>query len=191
MSDQIKGALVAAGIGILSALLANYLGWRTERRKWIISLKSNTKVELLKVRLKSYPEAFALLRQVSSTRRDQVTPDDARRLSIEFSDWLYSDGGMAAEASTRGAILVLRGQMELWAENAEMPADFYDWRDRALIFLRRDLDLVGLESYDESAPGSLLDQIRGEAESLLRRRENDFEHAPRYAWREIGRLPEQ
>ena len=46
--------MIAAAVGILTALLASYLTWRVERRKWLIGLKANVQVELVKTRLASY-----------------------------------------------------------------------------------------------------------------------------------------
>src|SRR5258708_932564 len=58
-------------------------------------------------------------------------------------------GGPCADATTRGALLGLRECCRTWAvEGGSELADLYKWRNLPSTFLRRDLDVLGLESYD-------------------------------------------
>jgi hypothetical protein len=67
----------------------------------------------------------------------------------ELNAWLYSAGGMCADATTRGAILGLRDSCDRWGRNGgPRPPQLYEFRNLAVAFLRRDLDLAGLEPFD-------------------------------------------
>jgi len=173
MNLQVQGAIIAGVVGVLTSLLASYLTWRVERRKWLVGLKSNLQVELQKTRLQSYPSVFQVLEKVSSLERSNVTSDMALQLRKEFNEWLYSAGGMAAEASTRAAIIVLREAMATWASTGLAPDEFVLWRNRALVLLRRDIDLGSPEVFD-AADDDLLQQVKRDADRVLkdnRRRE--------------------
>ena len=69
-------------------------------------------------------QCFQILEKVSSLERSNVTSDMAHQLRKEFNEWLYSAGGMAAEASTRAAIIVLREAMATWASTGLAPDEF-------------------------------------------------------------------
>ena len=167
MDPQVRGALIAAVVGILTSLLASYLTWKVERRKWLIGLKANLQIELQKTRLQSYSSVFETLEKVSSLERPGLTAEVAVQVRKEFNHWLYSSGGMVAEASTRAAILVMREAMGTWATTERVPDEFVLWRNRALVLLRRDIDLGSPEVFDASDE-DLLRQVKRDAERVLR-----------------------
>jgi predicted MFS family arabinose efflux permease len=69
VSEQVQGALIAAAVGVISALLASYLAWRVERRKRLVGFKANVQEELIKARLASYPLAIQALQSLSRLTR--------------------------------------------------------------------------------------------------------------------------
>jgi hypothetical protein len=50
-----------------------------------------------------------------------------------------------------------------------LPEDLYTWWNLTTTFLRRDLDVVGLDSYDFDLDSSLLARLQDELESAHRR----------------------
>ncbi|CAO5189642.1 DUF4760 domain-containing protein [Frankia sp. AiPs1] len=136
-----------------------------ERLKWRSEMKTSWNLELQKARLSAYPAAFEILRQLSKGGPTPVTAATASTVATQLNEWLYSVGGMSADETTRGAILQVRHFCRRWARDgsAYHPGDLYGWRNQALLALRRDLDLQGLESYD-----------LGEDSTMLKRMENDL-----------------
>lgn len=47
-----------------------------------------------------------------------------------------------------------------------MPADLYEWRNLTTTFLRRDLDVLGLDSYDFGQDSTLLAKLEQELGSV-------------------------
>ncbi len=100
-----------------------------------------------------------------------VTPQTAEMVAHELNEWIYSAGGLCAEATTRGAVLGLRDCCRKWAEDGgAQPNDLYTWRNLTTTFLRRDLDLGGLDSYDFDLGSTLLSKLQDELDSSRRRR---------------------
>lgn len=120
--------------------------------------------------MSSYPNVFATLGRLSTRSEPPCDAATAGEIASELNRWMYSAGGMTAERSTRGAVLVLRELLLDWNSTGEKPPDFYDWRNRALLLLRRDLDVAGLESYDAHDMESLLLQVRKDADKVVKRR---------------------
>lgn len=151
-------ALVVAGI----TALFNLTQLRRERRKWITEIKVTWSVELYKKRLESYPEALKTISALSHGSTEPVTHEVARKVAGGLNDWLYSTGGLCADATTRGAILGLRKACQNWSRTEQRPKDFYSWRNLAVAFLRRDLDLTGLELYNFDNETTMLKQLQAE-----------------------------
>jgi hypothetical protein len=68
-------------------------------------------------------------------------------------------GGLCAEEETRGALFGLRDICYSWEPGKDMPPELYTLRNYAILFLRRDLDLQGLESYDFHNKQTLLEKL--------------------------------
>ncbi len=138
-----------------------------ERKKWLIDFKTAYSLELYKARLTSYPRVFEILEKLSHRTSDPVTQEKAEQVAQELNEWFYSVGGMCAETSTRGAIRGLRDCCFKWGrKGGEEPSDLYEWRNTAMLLLRRDLDIQGLESFDFAEGATLLKRLREEIDSM-------------------------
>ena len=107
-------------------------------------------MEKYKARIASYPQVFSIIGKLSHKAREPVTPEKAKQVAYELNDWFYSIGGMCADTSTRGAIRLLRRACLTWGKQGSRPSDFYKWHNHALLLLRNDLDLQGLEELSDT-----------------------------------------
>lgn len=73
---------------------------------------------------------------------------------------------MCAEATTHGVLLGLREACTAWGETGEKPSDLDDWRFNAMLLLRLDLDIEGLESFDLNNRGSMLAKVKEQISQL-------------------------
>ena len=119
--------------------------FREEQIKWIIGLQTAYELEKYKIRIASYPQAFLIIGKLSHKARESMTAEKATQVAHELNDWYYSTGGMCADLSTRGAIRLLRKACLTWGKQGSRPPDFYIWRNNALLLLRNDLGIQGLE----------------------------------------------
>lgn len=168
MPLELQTALISALVALLTAGISGYFTWsqvQREKKRWLIDLKTSYSVELYKARLTSYPEMFELLGQLSKHASDPLTPARAQQIGQSIHAWLYSPGGLCAEASTRGALKGLRYYCLEWKQGARPPA-LGQWRHAALFLLRRDLDLQGFESFDPKDSVPLLQKLQAEISSM-------------------------
>lgn len=172
MPTQVLAALISGVVAIFVAGGSGILTWaqiRRERDKWLIDVKMAYATELHKTRLRSYPAVFRVLSELSHAGGVSVTAEKAGRVAGELNEWFYSEGGMCADATTRGAILGLRKSCERWAQTGHRPDGLYGFRNIAVAFLRRDLDVSGRnESYDFSDDPTLLDTLRRDLAAMDR-----------------------
>lgn len=171
---QVATALISAVVALLVAggsaalTLAQIRG---ERRKWLADIKATWSLELYKARMATYPEVHQALAPLSHVSIASITPQVAGEVALKLNEWIYSAGGLFADATTRGAVLRLRKCCLEWAESeGEMPADLYDWRNLTTTFLRRDLDVLGLDSYDFGQDSNLLAKLEQEFSSTSGRK---------------------
>jgi hypothetical protein len=172
MSTQVLTALISGVVALVVAGGSGFLTWaqiRRERNKWQIEVKTAYALELHKARLASYPEVFRILFRISHGPGGEATPETAGEVAQELNSWFYSTGGMCADATTRGAIIGLRSSLDRWSrEGGRRPREIYEFRNLALAFLRRDLDVGGLESYDFEKPITMLEKLKAELETMNR-----------------------
>ncbi len=135
---------------------------RDEQKHWITDLQAAYELEKYKARLASYPAVFALLGRLSHRATVLVTPEEAGAVAEAVNAWLYSAGGLCAEPSTRGALLKLRDACFAWKRRALPPEDLYKWRSYALLLLRNDIGIKGLESFDYERTASLIERVKEE-----------------------------
>lgn len=87
-------------------------------------------------------------------------------MAQQLNEWIYSAGGLCADATTRGAVLGLRECCTRWAaDGGPIPADLYKWRNLVTTFLRRDLDVIGLDAYDFDVDSTLLSKLQMELDA--------------------------
>jgi hypothetical protein len=148
-------------VAVVGAILTLAQG-RRERNRWRPEIKMTYATEVHKARMQSYPEVFRVLASLSSLRFNLLTAEAAGRIADELNAWIYSTGGMCADATTRGAIIALRQRCAQWEKSGDCPPDLFAFRTLAVAFLRRDIDVSGLESYDFDQDSTLLDRLQNE-----------------------------
>jgi hypothetical protein len=163
VSTQVLAALISGVVALFVAGGSGILTWaqiRRERNQWMIGVKTAYATELHKIRLSSYPAVFRVLLELSHGNSEPVTAEKAGNIAQELNSWFYSAGGMCADGTTRGAILGLRQSCERWARTGQRPHELYGFRNVAISFLRRDLDVNGRnESYD-GEDSTLLERLK-------------------------------
>jgi len=178
VTTALISGFVALLVGGVSALLT-LSQIRRERRKWLTDIKVAWSLELHRTRLATYPEAHRALAPLSHASTEAVTPQIGGDVARQLNDWLYSAGGLCADATTRGALLGLRECCRKWAsEGGAEPADLYVWRNLLGTFLRRDLDVLGLESYDFDLDSTLLSRLQKELDSVDRSQGSGWRRRP-------------
>lgn len=168
MSSDIQTALIAAIVALLTASITGFLTWyqiQRERSRWLIDLKKGYALELYKLRLQTYPKGLEIIGKLSTRAANPLTPEKSRQIAEELNAWFYSAGGLCADTRTRGALLGLRESCLAW-KSGDMPAEIRQWRDAAVFLLRRDLDLLGLESFSEQDTAPLLEKLKREMEAF-------------------------
>jgi hypothetical protein len=169
MPLELQTAFISATVAIITAAFAGYLTWnqiQRERQRWLIDLKAGYSLELYKLRLTSYPKVFEILIEISHHEHTLITPEIAKQVAHKLNEWYYSTGGACAESSTRGAIRGLRDSCTKWGEQGTKPPDLYMWRDTAMVLLRRDLDLRGLDTFEFGEGQALLKKLRAEVDQM-------------------------
>jgi hypothetical protein len=164
--EQIATAAISGFVALLVAggsALLTLAQMRREHSKWLTDLKVAWSLEVHKARMAAYPAVHRALLPLSHAGAEAPTPQVAGALARELNEWLYSAGGLFADATTRGALLGLRECCRRWArEGGSVPADLYKWRNLMSTFLRRDLDVLGLDSYDFDMDSTLLSKLQRE-----------------------------
>lgn len=171
---QLYTALISGVVALLVAggsALVTLTQIRGEHRKWLADLKAAWSLELYKARLATYPEVHQALAPLSHISMETLTPEIAGVVAFKLNEWIYSAGGLCADTTTRGAVLKLRECCRGWAgEGGAVPTDLYQWRNLTTTCLRRDLDVLGLDSYDFGQDATLLQKLERELRSAGGRR---------------------
>jgi hypothetical protein len=169
MPLELQTALISAGVGVVTAVIGFFITWnqiQREKTKWLTDLKTSYSIELYKLRLTSYPRMFEILGKLSKHATEPLMPEKANRIADEIHEWLYSPGGLCANATTRGALKELRTICSTWKQD-ERPPKMGEWRHCAMFLLRRDLDLRGFESFDLEDTESLLQMVQAEMDAAI------------------------
>jgi hypothetical protein len=171
---QVATALISGFVALLvggASALLTVAQIRRERRKWLTDVKVAWSLELHKTRIASYPDALRAIVPLSHAKASPITPETCGTVADELNEWLYSTGGLCADATTRGAVFGLRKCCHKWAKKGgSEPADLYQWRDLTIAFLRRDLDLMGNEDHDFHLGSTLLSKLQEELDSIVDRK---------------------
>jgi hypothetical protein len=173
MPIELQTAIIAAMVALFTAGISSYSTWRQvqrERVKWLTDLKAAYAVELYKARLVAYSKMQEIIGQLSWQEKIILTPERAHEVATAINAWVYSTGGLIVETPTRRAILGLRNVCMRWTEGPQ-PKELLEFRNVSLLLMRRDLDIIGLGSYEDLGDqSSLLDQLRQDIQRLEQRR---------------------
>jgi hypothetical protein len=153
MQPLILTALISLVVASLSGFISSYITISIETRKLRIDLKKAYAVELFKKRLEAYPPVWEALGQLSEQAVVPLNSVTAEQVGHQLNHWLYSVGGLCADRETRRALLDVRNACLDLKDGDVSVRDIRDLRDVAMIHLRRDLALKGLESFDAEASG--------------------------------------
>lgn len=137
------------------------------RQQWVTDLQTTYELERYKTRLAFYPEAFKIIGKLSHGTREPLTLERAKQVAYELNDWFYSAGGMCADPNTRGALLLLRQACLKWEKQGSQPSDLYTWRNNALLLLRNDLGIQGLEAYDFNNTPTLIAKVQAQVAQAI------------------------
>ncbi len=138
-------ALVSLIVASLSGFISSHLTILVERKKLIIDLEKAYRVELYKKRLDTYSSVWEVLGELSEQAVEPLNPTKAVQVARQLNDWLYSVGGLYADKEARRALLDVRNEcLDLQNGNTSME-EIRALRDEAMDYLRRDLELEGLE----------------------------------------------
>jgi hypothetical protein len=165
LSGIIVALIVVAGIGALA-----WAQIRNEHERWSADAKVARALELHKARLASYPVAMEAIAPLSTHCRAALTAEVAGEVAEKLNTWLYSTGGMCADATTRAAVLGLRDSCQTWAaKGGARPPQLYEFRNLTIAYLRLDLDLPGLEPFDPHRGVTLLAKLRDDLDAFDKR----------------------
>jgi hypothetical protein len=148
MSPLIVTALISLFVASLSGFISSYITISVERRKLKIDLKRAYSIELFKKRLEAYPPIWAMLGGLSAQAIEPLNPAKAAEIAHQLNDWLYSVGGLCADMEARRAVLDVRNACLDLDGGKSSIEEIRNLRDVAMIYLRRDLNLKGLESFN-------------------------------------------
>lgn len=152
MSPLVLTALVSIIVASLSGFISSYITISVERRKLKIDLKKAYAIELFKKRLEAYPSIWTTLGGLSAQAVEPLDSARAAEIARQLNDWLYSVGGLCADMEARRAVLDVRNACLELSEGKSSVEEVRELRDVAMIYLRRDLDLKGLESFNTELP---------------------------------------
>ena len=153
MQSLIFTALISLVVASLSGFISSYITISIESRKLRIDLKKAYAVELFKKRLEAYPPVWEALGQLSEQAVVPLNSLIAAEVGNQVNHWLYSVGGLCADRETRRALLDVRNACLDLRNGGASVVQIRDLRDVAMVYLRRDVSLKGLESFDAEATG--------------------------------------
>jgi len=151
MQPLIQTALISLIVASLSGFISSHITIRVENRKLKLDLKRAYAIELFKKRLEAYPSVWEVLGQLSEEAVVSLNPATAIEVARQLNNWLYSVGGLCADRATRRALLDVRNTCLDLKPSDKLIRDIKRvrvLRDDAMTYLRRDLALKGLESFD-------------------------------------------
>jgi len=85
---------------------------RHEENKWALDLNNQRELELHKMRLRTYPEIFATLEQISHYHQDKLTDKIVKDTADKLNQWGYSEAGLCMLPDTREALFALRRNLD-------------------------------------------------------------------------------
>jgi hypothetical protein len=108
VTTALISGFVALLVGGVSALLT-FSQIRREHRRWLTDLKSAWSIELYKSRMATYPAVHEALSPLSHTAN--VDSRAAAAVAEDLNSWIYSAGGLCADAATAVGFAVPGGPL--------------------------------------------------------------------------------
>jgi hypothetical protein len=142
-----------------------------EQRRWREGLAQELTVQLFRERVDGFVEIWREIEVLSTSKKENLTPEAARELADEIQTWRYAKGGLLAEDTTRNAAYLL--QTALWRYTASHESYVQMRRARNLLrnALRADLglgeDVTGRTIYEKTgARQKIEDEIKALQEQM-------------------------
>jgi hypothetical protein len=112
-----------------------------EENKWVLELNSQRELELYRTRLRTYPDIFIALEQLSQYRVNELSEDAAIELANSLNVWGYSEAGLCMSSDTRESVFSLRRKLEKYLHKEINARDLTKGPRTDLIeLMRRDLN---------------------------------------------------
>ena len=111
-----------------------------EENKWALELNNQRELELHKMRLRTYPEIFAALEQISHYHQDKLTDKVVKDIAGKLNQWGYSEAGLCMLPDTREALFELRRNLDKFLQKEMTKEEIMHGARQDLIErMRRDL----------------------------------------------------
>ncbi|MBD2101603.1 hypothetical protein [Leptolyngbya sp. FACHB-261] len=134
---------------------------RHEENKWILELNSQRELTLYKMRLRTYPDIFVALEQLSQYRVNEINENKARELAEKLNTWGYSDASLCMSPDTREAVFALRRKIGKYLQKEISAKDLTKGPRTDLIeLMRRDLNHGSLWREFETLTGRNFAEIQ-------------------------------
>jgi hypothetical protein len=112
-----------------------------EENRWVLELNSKHELELHKMRLRTYPEIFAALEQLSHYHQDGLNENVVTELATKLNNWGYAEAGLCMLPDTREAVFALRRHLEKYLRKEISTEEvMHGPRTDLIELMRRDLN---------------------------------------------------
>lgn len=112
-----------------------------EENRWSLELNSQREMELYKVRLRTYPEVFALLERLSHYHIEQFDEKYLKGIADRLNEFGYGDVGLCMLADTHETVFDLRRHIEKYLrQEIDIKELLRGPRNNLIELMRRDLN---------------------------------------------------
>ena len=112
-----------------------------EENRWSLELNSQREMELYKVRLRTYPEVFALLEKLSHYHIEQFDEKYLKDIADQLNKFGYGDVGLCMLADTHETVFDLRRHIEKYLrQEINVKELLRGPRNNLIELMRRDLN---------------------------------------------------
>jgi hypothetical protein len=113
---------------------------RHEENRWIFELNNQRELELHRMRIRTYPEVFAVLARLSDYNVRQLKETELMELAAQINQCGYGEPGLCMLPDTRTALFVVRDRILQLARGTMTPEKFLRGPRTDLVeLMRRDL----------------------------------------------------
>lgn len=114
---------------------------RHEENRWALELNNARELELHRMRLRTYPEVFAVLGRLSDYNIRQLSEEELLAAAAQLNGWGYGEAGLCMLPDTRTALLILRDRVLQLARKTMSYEEFLRGPRTDLVeLMRRDLN---------------------------------------------------